>query len=137
MLLLAFCFPFRHDFFDLIGRARQARGEQFVAGRRDEHVVLDAHADIFLGNVNSRLDGDDHSRFERARRAAGIVHVQANVMAQAVNVVAAQRAAFLVLAVRIDVIHRDFLEAGGAVPPSVMPGLSAASAAFCAPSTIS
>ena len=45
-----------HDRFDFAGRARQPRGQQFVAGGRDQHVVLDAHADFFFGNIDPRLD---------------------------------------------------------------------------------
>ena len=131
--LLALSLAFGHDFFDLVGRARQARGEQLCAGGRDQHVVFDAHAEIFLGNVDARLIGDDHSGFERAERAAGIVHVKADMVAQPVNEITAQRAALLVLPVRIDVIRGDLLQ----LSPNVTPGFMAASAAFCAPRTIS
>ena len=40
-----------HDFFDLVGTARESLAEKFEAGFGHEHVVFDAHAEIFFGNV--------------------------------------------------------------------------------------
>ncbi len=44
LLFLARGFSTGDDFFNFFGRARQARGEQFVTGGSDEHVILDAHS---------------------------------------------------------------------------------------------
>ena len=56
----------------------------------DQNIVLDAHADLFIRNVDSGLDGDNHPRFEFAIAIAGIVNVQSEMMADAVNVVGQQ-----------------------------------------------
>ena len=45
------------------------------------------------------------------RRIVGVVHVQPDVMAQTVDEVPAERVALRVLAVRVDVVHRDLLQA--------------------------
>src|SRR5262249_2025076 len=49
--------------------------------------------------------------FQRAAILAGIVNVEADVMAEAVNVVLAERLAVLILAVGVDVVVGDFLQA--------------------------
>src|SRR5690606_32670357 len=55
----------RHERLDLVGAARQAVGEHFVAVLRDRHVVLDpdpdatplrGHAGVVGGYVEPRLD---------------------------------------------------------------------------------
>ena len=48
-------------------------------------VVFDAHAQMFVGNVNARLDGDDHAGRERPAEIAGVVDVEADTVAQAVD----------------------------------------------------
>jgi hypothetical protein len=47
-----------HDLFDFIGIAGQALTEKFVAGIGDQHIVFDAHAEIFFRNIDARLHGD-------------------------------------------------------------------------------
>src|ERR1700739_2742732 len=64
-----------HDFFNFARIARQALAEQLVAGFGDEHVVFDAHAQIFFGDIDSGLDGDYHSGLEGSAVVARIVHV--------------------------------------------------------------
>src|SRR5580704_2334441 len=106
-------FAFGHNLLDFVGIARKARGEKFRACGRDQHVVFNAYAEIFFGNINSRLERDGHAGFERARRIAGIMHIESDVMAQSCNEVAAERMAFAILAVRIDVVVGDLIEAAG------------------------
>ena len=65
------------------------------------------------------------------------MHFQADVMAHAVGEVLAQRLAVAIFAVSVDVVVGDLVEAVGRVLPIRMPGLIAAMAAFCAPSTMS
>src|SRR5580698_6891404 len=93
---------FGHDFFDFIGIAGEAFAQEFVAGFGDEDVVFDADAEIFLGDVNAGLDGDDHSWLERFAIIARVVDVEADVVAEAVNEILAQRFAVKIFAVRID-----------------------------------
>src|SRR5690606_791072 len=61
----------RHERLDLVGAARQAVGEHFVAVLRDRHVVLDpdpdatplrGHAGVVGGYVEPRLDREHHAR---------------------------------------------------------------------------
>jgi len=70
---------FRHNLFDFSRVAGQAFAEKCVAGFGDEDVVLDAHAQIFLGNVDAGLDGDDHAGLERGAGFTRVVNVQADV----------------------------------------------------------
>src|SRR5208282_3096506 len=41
----------------------------------DEEVALDSHTDSFLGNVDSRLNGEDHARLEHHGIVTGIVDI--------------------------------------------------------------
>src|ERR1700685_124908 len=61
-LRLRLCAGFGHDFFNFVGGAREFRGEQLVAVLGDQDVVLDAHTDIFFGDVNAGLVPDDPPR---------------------------------------------------------------------------
>src|SRR5262249_20264576 len=85
--------------FELAHRLRDVGRQVRVAVLRNEDVVFDAHADaavalrrrrIVLGDVDARLDGEDHARFERARllRAeigADVVNIHAEPVARAVH----------------------------------------------------
>src|SRR6185437_8903681 len=102
---------FRHDLFYFIGGAGKARGEELVAVLGDQHVVLDSNTQVFLGNVNARLDGYDHSRLQWTIAVAGIVDVEAEVMAYTVGVISPERAPFFVTSMRIDVVRYDLLQA--------------------------
>jgi hypothetical protein len=103
-----------HDFFDFVGVAGEAFAQEFVAGFGDEDVVLNADPEIFFGDVNAGLDGDDHAGFERFAILAGIVDVEADVVAEAVNEILAKRFAVKILAVGIDVVEGNFVDALGA-----------------------
>src|SRR5262245_9604067 len=86
----------RLDFRNLLGR----RGRQYLASsRRDDDIVLDAHADVperfrnpfARPNVTPRLHGQSHPRFEAppftARLVlAGVVNIQAQPVPGAVHV---------------------------------------------------
>ena len=88
-----------HERFDLGDELRRVGGEDLAAGRGDEHVVLDAHADVpealghVLGrpDVAARLDGERHARPERLPFAAvlvvaGVVHVEPEPVPGAMHV---------------------------------------------------
>src|SRR5579862_276247 len=100
-----------HDPFYFVGGAGKTGGKELVSVLGNQHVVLDAHAQIFLGNVNPRLHGDNHARLERAVAIAGIVNVEAKVMAYAVRIISSQCASFFIVAVGIDVVGNDLLQA--------------------------
>src|SRR6266446_1282793 len=99
-----------HDFFDFNGIAREAFTQQLVAGFGDENVVFDAHAQIFFGNVNTRLNGDDHARLERGAVVTGVVNVQADVMAKAVDEIGPEGFAVEIFSMRVDVVVCNFLD---------------------------
>ena len=105
----------RHDFLDFVHGAWKSLGENLIAVLGNKHVVLNAHAEIFFRDVNPRLDRDDHSGFERAHTVAGIVHVKAQMMADAVGIILAECVALFVAAVGIDVIGDNLLQVSGPV----------------------
>src|SRR5882757_2985844 len=45
-----------HDFFDLLWVARQPLAQKFKTSFGDQHIVFDAHAKIFFGNIDARFD---------------------------------------------------------------------------------
>src|SRR5262245_37373844 len=78
-----------HQRLDVVDELGRLGGEDLAALRGDEHVVLDAHADVSqaLGHVvrgadvEAGLDGQRHARRERpplaaAAVVAGVVHVE-------------------------------------------------------------
>ena len=78
-----------------------------MAGLRDQHVVFNAHAQVLFRDVNARLDRDHHSRLKRAAIVAWIVHVEPDMVTQAVNEILAKRSALAVFSMRIDVVVGD------------------------------
>src|SRR5579862_6473957 len=100
-----------HDFFDFVGVAGEAFAEEFVAGFGNQDVVFDADAEVFFGDVDAGLDGDDHAGLERFAVFAGVVDVEADVVAEAVNEILAERFAVKIFAVGIDVVVRNFVNA--------------------------
>src|SRR5438128_2593619 len=90
---------------------RQRTAEELRSIFDDEHDVLDAYAKILFRDVNSRLDRDDHAGFERRVRVGGVVHLEAHVMTQSVREVLAERLAVQILAVGVDVIVGDLINA--------------------------
>src|SRR5262249_5582940 len=63
-------------FLDLSRLSRQRAAEEPRASFGDEHDILDTYAEILRGDVNSRLDGDHHARFERRILVGRIVHFE-------------------------------------------------------------
>src|SRR5271168_2312277 len=114
---------FGHDFFDFIGVAREAFAQEFVASFGDEDVVLDAHAEIFLGDVDAGFDGDDHAGLERFAVFAGVVDIETDVVAESVNEILAERFAVKIFAVGIDVVVGNFVDALRALLAVVHAGL--------------
>src|SRR6202158_271851 len=80
----------RHDLFDFNGIAGEAFAEQFVTGFGDEDVVLDADAEILFGDVDAGLDGDDHAGLQRRAVLSGVVDIEGDMMAGAVNEIRAE-----------------------------------------------
>jgi len=100
-----------HYFFDFGGVARQALAQELVAGFGDEHIIFDAHAKIFFGDIDAGLHGDDHAGLERLAGFSGIVDVEAEVVAESVNVILAERFSVQILTMGIDVVVGNFVEA--------------------------
>lgn len=89
-----------HQRLDLGDGLRHAVGQHFATIAGDHHVVLDAYADtapllrhrgIVRGDVDARLDGHRHARFEHPPFAADavladVVHVHPQPVAGAVHV---------------------------------------------------
>src|SRR5262249_28134778 len=86
---------------------REFLAEESGASFSDEEIVFDADSEVFLWDVNTGLDGDDHAGLERLAALAGIVNVEANAMAETVNEVLAERLAVQILAVSVDVVVGD------------------------------
>jgi len=61
----------------------------FVAIVGDEDVVLDAHTDSLLRDIDAWLHGNHHARLERQVIAHGVVNVQADRVAQPMDKVLA------------------------------------------------
>src|SRR6267143_2045362 len=80
-----------HYFFDFSGIAGQALAQELVAGFGDGQVVFNAHPEIFFRDVDARLHGDDHARLERLAGFSGVVDVEADVVAETVDVILAER----------------------------------------------
>src|SRR5207247_5927762 len=107
----ALCSGGGHDFFDFIGIAREAFTEQLVAGFDDKDIVFDAHAEILFGDVDAGLNGNDHAGLESGAMVAGVVNVQADGMAEAVDEIGPEGFAMEIFPVRVDVVVGNFLHA--------------------------
>src|SRR5260370_4216423 len=94
-----------------------------MAGFGDKDVVLDADAEILLGDVDARLDGDDHSGLQRRAVLAGVVNVKADMMAEAVNEILAEGFAMEIFSVGVDVIVGEFVDAFVALGTVIRTGL--------------
>ena len=83
-----------HQLLDLLWLLRQgfSEADQLAILVHVEHI-LDAHTELFFGNVNSRLDGEDHAGAERRRILADVVDIESDVVPETVDKVFAQRLA--------------------------------------------
>src|SRR5208282_5657426 len=101
----------RHQFF-YVFRLRGQRGAQLdqLSIGVDPVVVLDAHPEIFFGNINARLDGEYLAWPEPSLGVGGVVHVEPDGMSQAVDEVFVQGLAVKIFAVGFDVIASDFIQ---------------------------
>src|SRR5215470_11780159 len=93
-----------HVSFDFVGIAGEALAEQLVTGSCDENIVFDANTEIFFGNVDSGFDRHDHPGLQRAAIFARVVHIEPDVMSQAVNEIGTERFALTIFSVRVDVV---------------------------------
>src|SRR5579875_1193758 len=90
---------FLHQSLDGVGRFGQRAGEAFEGSvRLHVKIVFDADPDFLLGNVNAGLDGEDHALLDGLRVVPGIMDIDADQMADAVDEVLAQAMAVEVLA---------------------------------------
>jgi len=71
-----------HYFFDFGGVAWETFAQEFVTRFGDQDIIFDAHTEIFLGDIDARLHGDNHARLERFAGVTGIVNIEANVVAE-------------------------------------------------------
>src|SRR5712672_4262139 len=108
-----------HYFFDFGGVAGEALAQELVASFGDQDIVFDAHAEVFLGNVNTGLHGDDHAGLKRPAVLAGVVDVESDVMAESVNVVLAEGVSMEIFSVGIDVVAGNLVHALIAFPAKV------------------
>ena len=77
-----------------IGCMRQRRCEVHqLSARVDKHDILDPHAELFLRNVNARLNREHSSRFNRDVVIPRIMHVQSDKVTQPVDEVLSERLA--------------------------------------------
>jgi hypothetical protein len=79
---------------DVLQLARDRGTEQAVARRRDQHLILDAHAEALLGHVDAGLHGEDRAHRQGRLVVAGVVHVEAHEVAEAVDEVLQVAGAF-------------------------------------------
>jgi len=93
---------------------------------RDQHVVLDAHADALLGQIQPGLDRHHAPGLERTLRIARVVRVEAQVVSDPVREVLPAEAG-----------GGDDLVRAACTSPKSAPGRQAAIAACCACSTTS
>src|SRR5882762_6414858 len=100
-----------HDLFDFNGIAGEAFAEQLVAGLGDEDVVLDADPEILFGYVDAGLDGDEHAGLQRRAVLSGVVDIEADMMAEAVNKIRAEGLAVAIFSVGVDVIVGELVNA--------------------------
>ena len=101
--------PLRQRTLNFIGISGQCAAQDFRAGLRHENDVFDANPDILLGDINPWLDRDDHARFQGLGRIESVMHVETDVMREAVREVLAQRLSVKVFAVRVDVVECDLV----------------------------
>ena len=78
----------RHPALYLFGRARQTVGQEAGAGLGDQHLVLDAHAEAAVGQVDAGYDGQDHAGLER------LLAIYESDLARATELLQERRAAF-------------------------------------------
>src|SRR6267142_4076929 len=65
------------DFVDFLGKSR----EEAVTSRCHKYIVFDAHAKLLFGDVDARLNRDDHVGFKRTGRCSDVMDVESNVVA--------------------------------------------------------
>src|SRR5580692_12002948 len=100
-----------HRGFDLLRRVWQLFGEiHELSLSINIEGIFDADAYFFLGNVDTRLDGEHGTNLEGLVVVVRIVYIDANGVPEGVDEVLTQRLALQVLAVRVDVIEGDLVE---------------------------
>src|SRR5882724_2308185 len=97
-----------HQGFDFLRLDRNAGAEILVAAFAHHDVILEAHAEAFLGDVDARLHGDHEAVGERLHRPAVVVHVEAERVAQPVRKIFPARGT--VVGLLLDVLALDEAE---------------------------
>ena len=54
--------PFRHQALDVLDLFWSVGGKDHGAVGRDQDIILDYNAEVFLGDINPGLDGDNDAR---------------------------------------------------------------------------
>src|SRR5437660_12628224 len=73
-----------HRLLDFFGGLGDGGGEVLVAVLRNEDVVLDADAEVAVGEVDAGLDGDDHAGTQGAV-GGYVVDFESELMSDAVD----------------------------------------------------
>ena len=73
----------RFDFVDLFD---DVLGQNLSSGLGDEEVVFDAHPDAEVGEIQTRLIGDDASRLELFLPRSGVMGIQADMVGHAMEI---------------------------------------------------
>src|SRR5215813_2279060 len=101
---------FSHDFFNRVGVAREFFAKESGPGFGDQEIVFDADAEVLFRDVNAGFDGNDHAGLKRFAVFGGIVDVEADAVAEAVNEVLAERMSVQIFAMRVDVVVGDLVD---------------------------
>ena len=75
----------RHPGLDILELSRDTAGEQPIAGLRDQHLVLDPHAETALREVDAGLYSKDSPDGQGQVIPACVVHVEADEVAETVD----------------------------------------------------
>ena len=83
----------------------------------DIENVFNPHPEFFFRDIDSGLKGKHRPRTQRNVVVIGIVNIQSDVVAEAMNEVFSQRLAVQVFAMGVDVVVSDVVERIRPVPP--------------------
>ena len=80
-----------HERFNLLCLHRKIRREVLGTVVGDQKIIFDPHPERLIGQVDPRFVGDHHARLERILIRAGIMSVEAERMAEAVDEILSER----------------------------------------------
>src|SRR5450631_3416544 len=98
----------RNPRFDILEFSRKCSGQQTITCRRDDYLILDAYTEAAIRQVDSRFDSEDRAGSQRLLIKPGIVHVETDKMAEAMNeILQIPRAAQVLFRHMLQLRHRD------------------------------